>query len=90
MKDTLLFLLQSIVDHPDDITVDETQEDSRVLLTIHANAEDIGKIIGKNGRIIKALRDLIKLIATKQNSYVDVILAEEEQEQAVAPEESVA
>jgi len=78
MKDTLLFLLQSIVDHPDDIQVVETHEQSRVLLTIRANQEDIGKIIGKSGRIIKALRDLIKLIATKENAYVDVVLAEEE------------
>ena len=88
MKNTLLFLLQSIVDHPDDIVVDETTDESRVLLTIHAHAEDIGKIIGKSGRIIKALRDLIKLIATKENTYVDVILAEEEQTQT--PQESTA
>lgn len=77
MKDTLIFILQSIVDHPDDIAVDETAVDSRVLLTIHAHTEDIGKIIGKSGRIIKALRDLIKLIATKENVYVDIVLAEE-------------
>jgi predicted RNA-binding protein YlqC (UPF0109 family) len=48
-----------------------------MLLTIHAHQEDYGKIIGKSGRIIKALRDLMKLMATKQNCYVDVILAEE-------------
>ncbi len=77
MKDTLLFLLQKIVDHPDDIVVDDTQEDTRMLFTIHANQEDIGKIIGKNGRIIKALRDLLKLMATKENVYVDLVLAEE-------------
>ncbi len=77
MKDTLLFLLQSIVDHPDDVVVDETVDESRVLLTIHAHTEDIGKIIGKSGRIIKALRDLVKLMATKENTYVDVALAED-------------
>lgn len=77
MKDTLLFLLTSIVDHPDDIVVDQMQDESRVLLTIHANQEDVGRIIGKNGRIIKALRDLIKLIATKEGAYVDIVLAEE-------------
>ena len=77
MKDTLLFLLQSIVDHPDDIVVEEARDESRVLLTVSANSEDIGKIIGKSGRIIKALRDLIKLIATKENTYVDVVLAED-------------
>lgn len=77
MKDTLIFLLQKIVDHPDDIEVTEEGEESRVLLTIHANQEDLGKIIGKNGRIIKAIRDLVKLMATKQNLYVDVTIAEE-------------
>ena len=77
MKDTLIFLLQKIVDHPDDIYVTEEGEESRVLLTIHANQEDLGKIIGKNGRIIKAIRDLVKLMATKQNLYVDVTIAED-------------
>jgi uncharacterized protein len=79
MKDTLYFLLTKIVDHPDDIVIDEEQADSRILLTIHAAQEDFGKIIGKSGRIIKALRDLMKLMATKQNCYVDVVLAEDEE-----------
>ncbi len=77
MKDTLIYVLQKIVDHPDDIVVDQQEDESRMLLTIHANQEDLGKIIGKNGRIIKAIRDLIKLMATKQNLYVDVVIAEE-------------
>jgi hypothetical protein len=76
MKDTLLFILQKLVDHPDDVRVEEQNDDSKIILTIHANQEDIGKIIGKSGRIIKALRDLIKLMATKQNSYVDIVIEE--------------
>ena len=81
MKDTLLFLLEKIVEHPEDIRVEETSDQSKIVLTIHANQEDLGKIIGKSGRIIKALRDLIKLMATKKNSYVDVVLAEDEPKQ---------
>jgi hypothetical protein len=77
MKKTLEFLLSKIVDHPDDIVVDEEKQDSHVLLTIHAHQEDFGKIIGKSGRIIKAIRDLMKLMATKENVYVDVTLFEE-------------
>ena len=77
MKDTLTHLLTSIVEHPDNVSVEETHDDSRVLLTIHVHQEDIGKVIGKSGRIIKALRDLIKLMATKENMYVDVVLSEE-------------
>lgn len=76
MKETLVFILQHLVDHPDDISVDETQEEQRTILVVHANPEDIGKIIGKSGRIINALRDLVKLMATKQGDYVDVTVAE--------------
>ena len=78
MKDTLLFLLSRIVDHPDDIVVDETKIEDKTVLTIHANQEDLGKIIGKSGRIIRSLRDLIKLMAAKQEIYVDVVLAEDQ------------
>lgn len=78
MKDTLVYLLTKLVDHPDDISVEEQEGEGKMLLVIHANRDDMGKIIGKSGRIIKALRDLVKLMATKENIYVDVVLAEEE------------
>lgn len=76
MKETLLFILQQLVDHADEVTVEETTEETRTIYKIHAHQEDIGKIIGKNGRIIRAIRDLVKLMATKHNVYVDVVLAE--------------
>jgi len=77
MKDTLLYIVQSIVDHPDDVVIDEQVNAGRTVFAIHANPEDIGKIIGKKGRIISAIRDLVKIIATKQNLYVDVTIAED-------------
>ena len=76
MKDTLIYLLSRIVDHPEDIVVDESTVEDKTILTIHANQEDFGKIIGKSGRIIRSLRDCIKLMAAKQGVYVDVVLAE--------------
>lgn len=78
MRDTLQFLISKIVDHPEEVSIEETagEEESRMTLTVHVHPEDMGKIIGKSGRIIKALRDLIKLIATKHGVYVDVVLAE--------------
>jgi predicted RNA-binding protein YlqC (UPF0109 family) len=78
MKDTLLFILARIVDHPDDIRIDEQSTEDKTTLTIHANQEDLGKIIGKSGRIIRSLRDLIKLMAAKQGIYVDVVLSEDQ------------
>lgn len=77
MKDTLLFLIQSIVDNPDDVSVvEEAGSNNSVLLKITANPNDCGKIIGKSGRIIRAIRDLIKLMAAKHGVYADVELAE--------------
>jgi len=78
MKDTLLFLLQAIVDNPDDVVVDETVEEGKTTLNVHVNPEDMGKVIGKSGRIIRAIRDLVKLMAAKQGVYVDVVIAEDE------------
>ncbi|MBI5449700.1 KH domain-containing protein [Candidatus Gottesmanbacteria bacterium] len=78
MKSTLHFLVTSIVDHADDVVIDEQTDAERTVLTIHVNPEDMGKIIGKSGRIIRALRDLIKLIAAKHSVYADVEVAESE------------
>ena len=76
MKDSLVYILKQIVDHPDDLTVEEEKMDNRTIYVIHAHPEDMGKIIGKKGRIIMALRDLIKIIATKQKVFADIEIAE--------------
>ncbi len=76
MKEILVYLLTVLVDHPQDIVVEETSEESRTILTIHAHPDDMGRIIGKSGRVIRAIRDLIKIIAAKHDTYVDVVIAE--------------
>lgn len=77
MKDTLIFLVSHIVDHPEDVVVDEKSDNSRQILVLHVHPDDMGKVIGKQGRIIRALRDLVKLMAAKQGTYVDIELFEE-------------
>jgi predicted RNA-binding protein YlqC (UPF0109 family) len=86
MKDTLLYIQSHLVDHPEDVAVEETvsEEDRKTILTIRVNQEDIGKVIGKQGRIIHAIRDIIKLIAAKHDEYVDVVIEEDEPPQAAA------
>lgn len=79
MKKTLEFILSQLVDHPDEIKVVEKNTEHGSVLLIHANPEDIGKIIGKSGRIIRAIRDLIKIMAAKHEVYIDVVLAEEDE-----------
>lgn len=77
MKDTLHYLVSAITDHPDDVSIEERQDGDATILTIHSHPEDIGKIIGRSGRIIRALRDLMKIIAAKRNIFVDVEIAED-------------
>lgn len=83
MIDLLRLILTTIVDHPDDIRIDESTEADRTIYTVTANSEDYGKIIGKNGRIIKAIRDLVKTAAIKDDRYVDITLADEQPPAAV-------
>lgn len=79
MKDDVLrYLVAQLVDHPEDVEISESGDSERTLLTIKVHPEDMGKVIGKSGRIIKSLRDLMKILATKKGIYVDVVLAEEE------------
>lgn len=78
MKDTLLFLVQSIVDHPDDVSVVEEAMGDRTILRLTTNPADMGRVIGKSGRIIRAIRDMVKLIAAKRGVYADVELEEQE------------
>ena len=76
MIDAILFILKRIVDNPDDVSVEEQIEGERTVFVIHVNPSDMGKVIGKQGRIIMAIRDLVKLMATKENKFVDVSIAE--------------
>lgn len=84
MKDTLRSIVVSLVDHPDDVVIDERTDADATILIIHVHAEDIGKVIGKNGRIIRAVRDLMKVIAAKRGIYVDVEIAEDDRAQEPA------
>ena len=77
MKDTLLFLIQALVEHPDDILIEEKQDNEATIFVVHVHPDDMGRVIGKSGRIIRAVRDLMKVIAAKQNLFVDVELFEE-------------
>lgn len=76
MKETLLYILQSILDHPKDIRIEQIQEEGRTILSVSVHPEDMGKIIGKGGRIIRAVRDIIRLLAIKHKTYADVVLSE--------------
>lgn len=77
MKDFLEYLVKNIVDKPDEATVSEETDQMGVInLSIHVDPVDMGKVIGKSGKIIRALRDLVRVLAVKENRRVNVILTE--------------
>lgn len=56
MKETIEYLLKMVVDYPDNLIIDEVAKENLIKLEISADPSDIGKIIGKKGRLIKAIR----------------------------------
>ncbi len=75
MKKLLEHILDSIFDNKD-ITVDETEEDGIITLTIHAPQEEMGKIIGKKGKVINSMKQVIKILAIKEDKKVELQVAE--------------
>ncbi len=75
MKDLLEYLAKSLVDNPNDVHVEMIEGERSVILQLKVNPVDIGKVIGKQGRIAQALRTLIKAAATKQgkNAIVEIL-----------------
>ena len=72
MKDLLIYLAQSLVDQPEAVKVTETEEESSTMLELRVAEEDMGKVIGKQGKIAKAIRTLTKAAAAKQGVRVSV------------------
>jgi len=69
MKELVEYIARSIVDEPDEVNVTEGFGDG-VVLTLHVAPDDMGKVIGKQGRIASAIRALLKVAAIKQGIRV--------------------
>lgn len=76
MKDILTYLIQGIVDNPDAAVVAEEDVDGVITFTVTCAKEDMGKVIGKGGKIIRSLRNLMKIPAMKAEKKIQIQLAE--------------
>ena len=75
MIDLVKYLVTQIVDNPDDITLDENVDETNThIITLNVNPDDMGKVIGKGGKIISAIRELLKVKAIKQGKRVRLTL----------------
>ncbi len=72
MKEIVEVIAKSLVDHPEDVAVEEKQDGAQLVLELHVAQDDMGKVIGKQGRIAKALRTVVKAAAMRENKKVTV------------------
>lgn len=76
MKKILSLILTSIVDKPDKVEIDEQEQSGIVNFTIKVDKDDMGKVIGKNGKVIKSIRNVMKIPAIKNGKKIYVTLSE--------------
>lgn len=72
MKELVLYIAQNLVEHPDQIAVKEMVQGDEIIFEISAEKSDMGKIIGRQGRIIKEIRTLMRSVAKRQGKRVSV------------------
>ena len=72
MKELVEVIAKALVDNPDEVVVTEKEEGRNVVVELHVAQTDMGKIIGKQGRIAKAIRSVVKAASSKDYKKVDV------------------
>ena len=72
MNELVKVIAMALVDHPDEVTVTETEENGEIILLLHVAESDMGKVIGKQGRIAKSIRTVVKAAATRDDKKVTV------------------
>ena len=72
MKELVEVIAKALVDNPDEVVVTEKEEGKNVTIELHVAASDMGKVIGKQGRIAKAIRSVVKAATLGDNKKVDV------------------
>ena len=72
MRELVEVIAKALVDNPDEVVVTERTEGKNIVIELHVAQSDMGKVIGKQGRIAKAIRAVVKAASSKDNTRVDV------------------
>ncbi|MEG0844162.1 MAG: KH domain-containing protein [Romboutsia sp.] len=72
MKELVLDIAKALVDSPEQVIVEETKEKDEIILKLKVSSEDMGKVIGKQGRIAKAIRTVVRSAANRENVKVSL------------------
>ncbi len=70
MEELVAYLARALVDHPDEVRVERTERDDAVLLRLHVASDDLGKVIGRQGRLVRALRTVVRAGGSKRGERV--------------------
>ena len=75
-KDLIEYLVKSLVDNKDAVQVTETEDDGKNVITVKVESTDMGRVIGKDGRIIKSIREIVRAYSAKNHVKVSVDIEE--------------
>jgi len=75
-KEFLEYLIKSIVDNPEDVTVDRKVDEMGVLLSLRVNPKDMGQVVGRQGSTAKAIRTLLRIVGIKNHARVNLKIEE--------------
>jgi len=72
MKELLIYIAQNLVDNPDEVSVTERETETETVFELRVNPSDMGKVIGRQGRIAKEIRALMRSVAQRQGKRISV------------------
>jgi len=72
MKELLIYIAQNLVDYPDEVSVTERETNSETVYELRVNQSDMGKVIGRQGRIAKEIRAVMRSVAQRQGKRISV------------------
>jgi predicted RNA-binding protein YlqC (UPF0109 family) len=78
----LEYVVKALVNHPEKVEIERKVDEMGVLLTLRVHPEDMGQIIGKQGSVIKAIRNLVKIVGFKNHARVNLKVLEPEGKEA--------
>jgi uncharacterized protein len=67
MKDLIEYVVKALIDHPDELRIAEIEGERTIVYELRCHPEDVGKVIGKSGKTVGALRVLLSTVASRQN-----------------------
>ena len=67
MKELIEYVVKTLIDHPDDLRIAEIEGERTIVFELRCHPEDVGKVIGKSGKTVGAIRTLLSTVAARQN-----------------------